>query len=196
MSCILLIGRYVDKCRKTNSVSIFNHVKTVLNDDPVFFLDRHYVGDSTDSYEVRILLNDAKSGLHSAVAASELLVRADELEYHAYTRELLKGIITVGTVGVDYRGCLRKIETALVVVGDKEIDTDALCVCNLFVCGYTGINCDDKLCSALLDAINSTDGNTVSLTRTVGNVVLDICAERFEIEIESSRLRLYVRCFC
>ena len=163
MSCILLVGGNVDESRETYSVGILDHIEAVLNNDTVLLLDGHNVRNSTYSDKVGIVLDDTKSGLHTCVTASEFLVRAYELKYHAYACELLEGILTVGTVRVDDSACLGKIETALVVVGDKKIYTYTLSVCNLFICGYTGVNRDYKLCSALLDAVNSTHGNTVSL---------------------------------
>ena len=181
-----LLGYCLAQRHKSHALRFFDLVQTVGNDQAVFILDRHDIGDGADGNQIRESFADAAHRLLLGNVLVLCLKGAKQLEDHADARQFLKGIGTVGAAGIDHRGGCRQVAVALVVVGDDHVGASRERVCDLAVGSDARVHRDDEVGALVNEVIDRALAHAVALSHAVGDVVADIRAHRREVKIQDA----------
>ena len=102
---------------------------------------------------------------------------ADCFEGDAHTGEVLVGIGTVRTFGVDHGDSIRNFRFALMVVGHDNIHSQGTGVADLLHGCDAAVHSDDQIDAVIMELPDSRDVQAVSVLGTPGDVIGDVKAQ-------------------
>lgn len=122
--------------RNARALGVFKHRKPRAHDVAVLARERHDIGNRSYRRKVGILLDDR---------IAPALDGAHELERNAHTGKVLVRVVALLLLGVDDRNGLGdSLLTALVVVGDDEVNTYLLGKPRLVGGGDAAVDADNE----------------------------------------------------
>lgn len=143
------------------------------NDEAILIAQRHHIRHRANRHQIQIVRLQRRKDLLSRPSGAQLLAGADQLEGHAYPRQLLEGIGAVRAMGIHHRHTVRQGVQALMVIRHDGVHAARGGVGHLLHGRHAGIYRDDQGDPLRRQGIHPAPGHSVALPLAIGNVAAD-----------------------